>query len=202
MGATVTMQLQLQYRVEGRGEIIALGESGAFGGGDVDKAPRLSTKDNETWEAKVTVPLSEGLVVYKYGVLTEGTKRFEAIQTTRSISLDGLEADDVLLMRDTWRSPKSNVFVSSAFREAIFAGSSTGKVIERHNSALGDKSAATLWKKPGKDEVTVRLLVVVPRLTYGHTVHITGASKLIGYVLPSSLSLSYRFSLYGIIAQC
>jgi len=180
MGGSITALLKIHYRVDHGGTIIVLGDSPELGGGDETKALKMKSADEENWELKLTVPLGDPLVSYKYGVLQDGKHRFEATQTPRSLPLQGLQDGDVVTLRDTWRSPKSNVFVSSAFREAIFAGKPSGDGIARSDSALGDKTAATIWRAPADDCVTVRFTIVVPRLTYGHTVHLTGGHELLG----------------------
>jgi len=178
---SITLILKIHYKVKDGGQMIASGESDAFGKNVVNRAVRMRSRDGENWDAKVNINVGETLLVYRYGYITDNKSRFEAIQSLRSVSLEGLKKGDTVIMRDTWRSPKSNVFVSTAFREAIFAGSPEGNNTPvRQDSALGDKSAATRWKEPQKDSVAVRFTVVVPRLTSGHSIRLTGEHEKLG----------------------
>eukprot|EP00188_Purpureofilum_apyrenoidigerum_P006373 Plantae.Rhodophyta-Purpureofilum_apyrenoidigerum.ctg9816.p1 GENE.Plantae.Rhodophyta-Purpureofilum_apyrenoidigerum.ctg9816~~Plantae.Rhodophyta-Purpureofilum_apyrenoidigerum.ctg9816.p1 ORF type:complete len:960 (-),score=189.39 Plantae.Rhodophyta-Purpureofilum_apyrenoidigerum.ctg9816:292-3171(-) len=203
MGKSITALLKVHYKVRNGGSLILLGSRPELGGSDETKALKLKSTDGENWELKLTVDLSDPYVGFKYGVLQDEKRRFEAIQTPRSLPLQGLQDGDVVTLRDTWRSPKSNVFVSSAFREAIFAGKPSGDGIARSDSALGDKTAATIWKAPKDDCVTVRFTIVVPRLTYGHTVHLTGDHELLGgwNVEKKASLVNMGRNLYSIILQ-
>ncbi|KAA8497826.1 4-alpha-glucanotransferase DPE2 [Porphyridium purpureum] len=179
----VTVILRIHYYAEFGSSLVAVGPHPAFGKNDVDQALKLHFKEGGYWEGSTEISLAlaqpNDRLVYKYVVVWPHKKRYEAVQTIRYASLQGLQDGDVLESHDSFRAPDTNVFVTTCFTDAIFGPHGIPKM----DSMLGDKSLGNHWRQRGafpEGVVAVRFVVLVPRLMHGHTVHITGGHDVVG----------------------
>eukprot|EP00186_Timspurckia_oligopyrenoides_P000076 CAMPEP_0182442120 /NCGR_PEP_ID=MMETSP1172-20130603/1082_1 /TAXON_ID=708627 /ORGANISM="Timspurckia oligopyrenoides, Strain CCMP3278" /LENGTH=953 /DNA_ID=CAMNT_0024636827 /DNA_START=279 /DNA_END=3140 /DNA_ORIENTATION=+ len=185
-GGKITLILRIHYYTDHGSYICAVGPDPSFGSDNVSSALKLSPGESGYWHGSTTISLSnshpDDRLVYKYVVVWPHKKRYEAVQTVRYASLKGLKDGDVLVSHDSFRAPNSNVFVTTCFTEAIFGPRGLPKL----DSMLGDKSIANDWRRNARNFdkdpnlVAVRLVVLVPRLHHGHTVHVTGSHAVFG----------------------
>eukprot|EP00181_Compsopogon_caeruleus_P003277 CAMPEP_0184684406 /NCGR_PEP_ID=MMETSP0312-20130426/15181_1 /TAXON_ID=31354 /ORGANISM="Compsopogon coeruleus, Strain SAG 36.94" /LENGTH=925 /DNA_ID=CAMNT_0027137549 /DNA_START=190 /DNA_END=2967 /DNA_ORIENTATION=- len=199
----VTLRLNMHYFAEPGSFVAVVG----FNENDASLETRMEDIGNGNWfmEVRVRIPVGKDseMVPYKYVVCWPHKKRYEAIQTRRFMSLQGLKPGDVIVSKDSFRAPNHNVFVTTAFTEAIFGP----RGMRKEDSMLGDKALANNWTKrshgPAEDNdvIAVRFVLLVPRLIFGHTVHITGAGEVLGNYNPEKKihMLNLGQHLYGAV---
>lgn len=203
-GGNVSLRLMIHYYADPGSYLAVVGLDSE----DPGKEMLMEHHGDGHWVASVEVSLARAkqtsnLVSYKYVVCWPHKKRYEAIQTRRFMSLEGVKPGSVITCKDSFRAPNSNVFVTTAFTDAIFGPHG----IRKEDSMLGDKSLANNWTKrpngPSEDNdvIAVRFVLLVPRLLFGHTVHITGSGDILGNYNPEKKvhMLNLGQHLYGAV---
>eukprot|EP00184_Porphyridium_aerugineum_P006631 CAMPEP_0184698596 /NCGR_PEP_ID=MMETSP0313-20130426/5162_1 /TAXON_ID=2792 /ORGANISM="Porphyridium aerugineum, Strain SAG 1380-2" /LENGTH=962 /DNA_ID=CAMNT_0027157559 /DNA_START=424 /DNA_END=3312 /DNA_ORIENTATION=+ len=209
----IRLHLRIHYHTEAGSYVTVVGADPAFGSDNIEKSLRMTPSDGGYWNATAEIALNgkhpDDRLVYKYVIVWPHKKRYEAVQTVRYVSLQGLKDGDIVETRDSFRAPNSNVFVTTCFTEAIFGPCGLPKL----DSMLGDKAIGNNWRlrhnvlnvstpdKNAADLVAVRFVVLVPRLLHGHTVHITGGHANLGAWNPEHKvhMLNLGQHLYGVV---